>query len=110
MRELALGGCRNAPEADLSTSAVFSIVAQTEEFVSEREDSMTRRIRPFLVIVAGFWLFLQCAESLSAVAIGNRVQVTSVTNVRSCAGTSCSIITEAPVGSLGVVLAGPNSA
>src|SRR3954452_640313 len=72
---------------------------------------MRKGIRLSLTIVAGFWLFLQCTESLSAIAIGNRVQVTSVTNIRSCAGrTNCSILAEAPVGSLGIVLSGPISA
>jgi lysophospholipase L1-like esterase len=71
---------------------------------------MKSEVRLSRVVLLGFGLFLYLAEVLSAVAIGDRVQVTSVTNIRSCASTSCGILAEAPVGSAGFVLAGPTSA
>src|SRR5690349_14307598 len=81
------------------------------EFCYEKGMLMRRELRLSLAILAGLWLFLLCTESLSAVAIGNRVRVTSVSNIRSCAGTvSCGILAEAPVGALGVVVSGPVSA
>lgn len=55
-------------------------------------------------------LLLVSADALGALAVGNRVQVTAVTNIRSCASTSCSILGEAPVNSLGMIIGGPTSA
>ncbi len=45
-----------------------------------------------------------------AVQTGNTVQFTSATNVRSCAGTSCSVITAAASGSTATIIGGPSSA
>ncbi len=71
---------------------------------------MNNASRIKLCLVASLWLFWGSTTALWALTVGNRVQVTSVTNIRSCAGTGCSILAEGPVGAKGVIAGGPTSA
>jgi lysophospholipase L1-like esterase len=71
---------------------------------------MNNASRIKLGLVASLWLFWGSTTVLWALAVGNRVEVTSVTNIRSCAGTGCSILAEGPVGAKGVIVGGPTSA
>ena len=50
------------------------------------------------------------AQYVSAIAVGNTIQFTANTNIRSCASTSCGIITTASSGSTASVIGGPQYA
>ena len=50
------------------------------------------------------------AEQVNAIAVGNTVQFTANTNIRSCASTGCGIITTATSGSTASVIGGPQYA
>src|SRR3989344_335917 len=50
------------------------------------------------------------AEQVHAIAVGNTVQFTANTNIRSCASTGCGIITTATSGSTASVIGGPQYA
>ncbi len=59
-----------------------------------------------LVVVSSFMF----AQDVDAIAVGNTVQFTANTNIRSCASTGCGIITTAPSGSTASVIGGPQYA
>src|SRR4028118_945003 len=83
-------------------------MGQSEWWLGDAHMNNASRIK--LGLVVSLWLLWGSTTVLWALAFGNRVQVTSVTNIRSCAGTGCSILAEGPVGAKGVIVGGPTSA
>jgi hypothetical protein len=117
---LAVGGRAMFPvRRDGALSArVFSPFATAEERVSPGLETHAISINAAVwrvgYVVVSLILLLFFQTSASAFSIGDRVQVANTggtgLNVRNCAGTSCTKITNEPDGSKGTVIGGPTSA